>query len=154
MNRRRQTVLVTAITTVALAVAVAAQTPVNSDARGVAIDGYDPVAYFAVGEAQRGRADHTVEWNEATWYFTSAANAALFRSNPEHYAPQFGGYCAWAAAQGYVAGVDPQAWTVHNGRLYLNFSAGVRRRFVRDLDGNIAAAERNWPGLAAELAVR
>lgn len=154
MNLRRQTVLVTAMSIVALAVTVAAQTPVHSDARGVAIDGYDPVAYFAVGEAQRGRADHAVEWNDAIWHFASTENAELFRGDPERYAPQFGGYCAWAAAQGYVAGVDPQAWTVHNGRLYLNFSAGVRRRFVRDLDGNIAAAERNWPGLAAELAVR
>ena len=123
---------------------------INTNA-GIAIEGYDPVAYFVAGEPQRGSSDHATEWGGATWYFASAENLALFRSAPERYAPRFGGYCAWAVAQGYTVGIDPRAWTVHEERLYLNASLGVKRRFERDLPGFIQAAERNWPGLAAGL---
>lgn len=138
----------TAVALIAIAGSVGAQ--INTDA-GVAIQGYDPVAYFQAGEPQRGSMEHATEWGGATWYFASAENLELFESDPERYAPQFGGYCAWAAAQGYVAGIDPRAWTIHEGMLYLNFSQGVKRRFERDLSGHIASAERNWPGLAAGL---
>lgn len=133
---------------VVVAMSVGAQISTNA---GIAVEGYDVVAYFVAGEPQQGSSDHATEWGGATWYFASAENLALFRSDPERYAPRFGGYCAWAVARGYAVGIDPRAWTIHEGRLYLNASLGVRRRFERDLPGFIQAAERNWPGLAAGL---
>lgn len=140
--------------TVAIATNAAAQTPINAPADNVAIRGYDPVAYFQDGAAREGSADFRYTWNDVTWHFASTENLESFRADPERYAPQFGGYCAWAASQGYVADVDPNAWTVHEGRLYLNFSSGVRRRFMRGIEGNIRAAERNWPALAADISGR
>jgi YHS domain-containing protein len=112
---------------------------------GVAILGYDPVAYFAEGAAVTGDPEVSLEWNGATWYFSSEANRDLFEADPAQYAPQYGGYCAWAVSRGYTALVDPEQWVVEDGRLFLNFSAGVNRRFTRDLEANIRAADKNWP---------
>jgi YHS domain-containing protein len=78
----------------------------------VAIKGTDPVAYFTESQAMEGSEEFTYEWNGATWHFTSADNRDLFSANPEKYAPQYGGHCAWAAAQGYVADIDPTAWSI------------------------------------------
>ena len=139
---------------IAVAPAAAAQTPINAPTDNVAIQGYDPVAYFQEGAARQGSANFRYTWNDVAWHFVSQENVERFRSDPERYAPQFGGYCAWAASQGYVAGIDPNAWTVHDGRLYLNFSSGVRRRFMRGIEDNIRAAERNWPALAADISGR
>ena len=72
-------------------------------------------------------------------------NGDAFVADPQKYAPQFGGYCAWAVSQGYTAGIDPKAWTIHGGRLYLNYSKGVRAQWSEDIPGNIAKGERNWP---------
>ena len=71
--------------------------------------------------------------------------AARFAGDPEKYAPRFGGYCAWAVSQGYTASIDPEAWTVHKGKLYLNYSIGVRDEWAQDIPGNIAKGENNWP---------
>ena len=122
--------------------------PVNSTWRGVAIDGYDPVAYFTDGKPVEGDADITLDWNGATWRFASAEHRDLFATEPEQYAPQFGGYCAWAVAQGKTAGIEPEAWTLVDGRLYLNYSKKIQKRWEEDVPGNIEKAEGNWPGLA------
>lgn len=116
-------------------------------AGGAAINGFDPVAYFTDGRPVMGNEDITHVWNGAVFRFASEANRDTFAANPEAYAPQYGGYCAYAVAQGYTASTDPEAWTVHEGRLYLNFSTGVRRRWLRDVPGNIASADANWPGV-------
>ena len=79
--------------------------------------------------------------------FASAANRDLFDADPTAYAPQYGGYCAWAAAEGYVASTVPEAWTIHDGRLYLNFSRRMQRRWERDIPGNIARGNANWPAI-------
>ncbi len=116
----------------------------------VAIKGTDPVAYFTESQAVEGSDEFAYEWNGATWHFASAENRDLFSANPEQYAPQYGGHCAWAAAQGYVADIDPTAWSIVDGSLYLNFDAGVQRRWEKDIPGFIADADEKWPGIVAE----
>ena len=86
-------------------------------------------------------------WRGATWHFASDANRALFEADPLAFAPQYGGWCAWAVAEGYTASTVPDAWSIVDGRLYLNFSRSVQRRWERDIPGNIARADANWPGV-------
>ena len=117
---------------------------------GVAIKGTDPVGYFTEGRAVRGSADHALEWNGATWHFASAQNRALFEANPEKYAPKYGGYCAYAAANGQRAKIEPDAWSIVDGRLYLNYDRNIRSRWEADKASYIAAADREWPKIAAE----
>lgn len=118
---------------------------------GVAIRGTDPVAYFAEGRPQGGRAEFAHAWQGAAWRFASAANRDAFAADPARYAPQYGGFCAWAVAQGYTAPIDPAAWKIVDGRLYLNFDRAVQRRWEADIPGHVARADANWPGLAARL---
>ncbi|MEM6491973.1 MAG: YHS domain-containing (seleno)protein, partial [Pseudomonadota bacterium] len=132
--------------------ATAAADVVNQGSRGLAIEGYDPVAYFTQQAAVEGDDAFETEWNGATWRFASADHLATFEADPERYAPQYGGYCAYAAARDYIAQVDPEAWSVVDDKLYLNFSRGIRRSWERDIPGQIAAGDRNWPGLRARLA--
>lgn len=112
----------------------------------VAINGYDPVAYFEGGPVE-GSADFTHEWNGATWRFASAENRDKFAADPEAFAPQYGGYCAWAVSQGYTASTDPEAWSVVDGKLYLNYSKSVRSTWEGDIPGNIAKGDANWPSV-------
>ena len=114
---------------------------------GLAIRGYDPVGYFTDGGPVLGSGNHTVMHNGATWQFASAANMAAFANDPEKYGARFGGYCAYAASKGGLASSVPEAWTVYEGRLYLNFSLGVRDIWQQDIPGNISKAEGNWPGI-------
>ena len=112
-----------------LAGAVLAPAPASADGSvnssflgGVAIEGTDPVAYFKEGQPVEGDSAFQHEWMGATWYFANAENRDLFAAEPEKYAAQYGGYCAWAVSQGYTAKIDPQAWAVVDDRLYLNYS--------------------------------
>jgi hypothetical protein len=115
---------------------------------GVAIDGTDPVAYFTDGRPVAGLPEHALMWRGAEWRFSSDANRAAFEADPERFAPQYGGWCAWAVAEGYTASTTPEAWAIVEGRLYLNYSRGVQRRWERDVPGNISRADANWPGLS------
>lgn len=124
--------------------AFAATSPIYSE-DGVAIDGSDAVAYFTQGKPVPGSADYSLLWQGTTWHFSSAENRAMFEADPEAYAPQYGGYCAYAVSKGYTASTVPQAWTIHEGKLYLNFSRRVRRIWERDIPGNIALGDSNWP---------
>ncbi|MCA3244948.1 MAG: YHS domain protein [Azospirillum sp.] len=117
---------------------------------GVAAAGTDVVAYFRAGKPVAGTPGHTVEWNGAVWRFSSEANRAAFAADPERYAPRYGGFCAWAVAQGYRAGIDPLAWRIVDGRLYLNYSRAIRARWDMSRTANIAKADANWPRLAGE----
>ena len=114
---------------------------------GAAIRGYDPVAYFTQGKPVEGRPEYRFDFNGAQWRFASAENRDRFAADPEKYAPQYGGYCAWAVANNYTASTDPEAWTIKDGKLYLNFSKFVRTRWALDKPGNIAKGDANWPGL-------
>ncbi|MDP3069447.1 MAG: YHS domain-containing (seleno)protein [Opitutaceae bacterium] len=124
-----------------------AVSPVNATFFGVAIKGYDPVAYFESGKPVKGDSAFAHEWNGATWRFASAAHRDVFKAAPERYAPQYGGYCAWAVAQGYTAGIDPDAWKIVAGKLYLNYSPEVQKKWAGDEPGNIAKADTHWPKL-------
>ena len=124
-----------------------AQEPAVFSGGGAAINGYDPVAYFTDGAPVKGDAAFTTMWNGADWRFASAANQAAFEANPDAYAPQYGGYCAYAVANGYTAKTDPDAWSIVDGKLYLNYSRRVRGLWERDVPGHVASADANWPAV-------
>jgi len=114
---------------------------------GTAINGYDPVAYFRDGKPQEGSSDFQLNWQGATWQFKTAENRAAFEKSPETYAPQYGGFCAWAVSQGYTAPTVPEAWDIVDGKLYLNNSVGVQSVWRKQRAENILSANRKWPGL-------
>lgn len=120
---------------------------VNADASGLAIYGYDPVAYFTDGKPTEGRAEFTAMHDGARWRFATASHRDRFLADPAAYAPQYGGFCAFGVAGDYKVKVDPTAWRIVDGRLYLNYDARVQRRWVADIPGYIAKAAANWPGL-------
>lgn len=124
--------------------------PVNIDAAGIAIKGYDPVAYFTVSAPTQGVAQFTAVHDGATFRFASAENKALFDKEPAKYAPQYGGYCAFAAAKGSKAEIDPTQWKVVEGKLYLNYNAAVSKTWSSDIPGFIKTADANWPTLKAK----
>ena len=119
--------------------------PINSSLLRGAIKGHDPVAYFTQGGPAKGRGAHSHEWMGATWYFANAENRELFAADPDKYAPQYGGYCAYAVSQGYTAAIDPDAWKIVDDKLYLNFSLKVQKIWEEDIPGYIAKADINWP---------
>lgn len=123
--------------------------PVYEDFFGKAIKGYDPVAYFEASKPVKGDSDFTFDWNGATWYFASSENRDTFVASPEKYAPQYGGYCAWAVSRGYTAKIDPEAWRIHEGKLYLNYSLAVQQNWEKDIPGNIVLGDKNWPSLVS-----
>jgi YHS domain-containing protein len=119
--------------------------PVNTTLLGTAIKGYDPVAYFVSGKPAKGDSKFSHEWNGATWRFSSDENREKFKQSPEKYAPQFGGYCAWAVSQNYTANSDPEnAWKIVDGKLYLNYDRKVQQKWEADTAANIAKGETNW----------
>lgn len=113
----------------------------------LAVGGYDPVAYFREGRPVEGQRAFTHEWRGATWRFASQANLDAFRADPERYAPQYGGYCAWAAAVDKLAPGNPKHWRIVDGKLYLNYDAKVHATWERDVPGFIRKADANWPKL-------
>ncbi len=114
---------------------------------GVAINATDPVAYFTQNGPVPGAATHSVNWKGADWHFADADSAARFENMPMDFAPQFGGYCAFAASRGYLAPTIPEAWTVHNGQLFLNANLRARELWLADMEANIAKGRENWPGI-------
>ena len=125
---------------------LAQKPPVFSDRDG-AIRGHDPVPYFDQKGPVKGSKQFSHPWHGATWYFASAENRDKFAAEPERYAPRYGGYCAYAVAQGSTADIDPAAWSIVDGRLYLNYSLGVRGRWNKDIPGYIRRADTNWPAV-------
>jgi YHS domain-containing protein len=119
----------------------------NSDNQGRAARGYDVVAYFTQSKPVMGRAEFAYDWGGATWWFSNAANRALFAATPENYAPQFGGFCALAAAYEALADGDPLQWAIVDGRLYFNNNANAKARWDKDRPGYIAKANKNWPAV-------
>jgi hypothetical protein len=121
--------------------------PVNKNSQNVAIKGYDPVAYFTQSKPVKGSAQFTHAWGGATWWFATASDRDMFAAEPAKYAPQFGGYCAWAVGHDYTADTDPEAWKIVDGKLYLNYSRDVQKKWEKDQAKWIEDAMRNWPGL-------
>jgi hypothetical protein len=112
-----------------------------------AIDGYDPVSYFTNDQAERGSADITTEWNSAVWHFTSDAHRELFIADPEKYAPQYGGFCALGMAHGGDVPTNPEAWTIHEGKLYLNMIEEVSTTWRYSPDKLIERADLKWKAM-------
>ena len=112
-----------------------------------AINGYDPVAYFAVGKPVKGQDGFATEWMGAKWKFSSQANLDLFKANPEKYAPQYGGYCAYGVTQGSLIKVEPEQFTLRDGKLYLNFDADVQAKWLKDPAGYIKEADAKFQAL-------
>ncbi|WP_080055795.1 YHS domain-containing (seleno)protein [Spirosoma aerolatum] len=122
----------------------AQQSPVFAPG-GQALRGYDPVAYFIDGKPVPGDSTISYAYQGATWYFASAKNRDMFKADPEKYAPQYGGYCAYGTSQGHKAPTEPDAWTIDNGKLYFNYNKKVQTLWNKDRAGHIQKADTNWP---------
>jgi len=109
-----------------------------------AINGYDPVAYFTTGKAAKGYKKYTYSWKTATWYFSSAENLNLFKENPEKYAPQFGGYCAFAVSNGFTANSDPKVFKIINNKLYLCADKKFLEKWIIGGAQSLKKSEENW----------
>jgi len=133
-----------------LLVACSLQAQNNVDASGLALKGYDPVAYFSEKKPLPGKPEFTARHEGATYRFASAANRDAFTAAPAKYAPQYGGYCAFGMASGYKAPIEPDAWTVVEGKLYLNYNQSVRRQWSADVPGYVRKADTNWPTVRAK----
>ena len=113
-----------------------------------AVGGYDTVAYFTVGKPLKGKSKYSTSYKKTKWLFSSAEHLALFEANPSKYAPQYGGFCAWAvAAKNSRASGDPLRWNIVNGKLYLNYDKEIQQLWKKDIPGFIATANVNWPKL-------
>ena len=126
----------------------AATTPapeISVEADHLAARGYDVTAYFIQGKPVRGNKSHQLNYKGATWRFASADNLAKFKADPAAYEPQFGGYCAWAVSQGYIAPGDPEQWKIVSGKLYLNFNARAKELWEADQQDAIRRGHANWP---------
>lgn len=121
---------------------------------GAAIEGYDPVAYFTEQKAVKGSLDFSAEHEGSTFYFASEAHHEAFANDPEQFAPQYGGYCAYGMAKGYKAATDPDAFTVVSDKLYLNYSESVRVQWLSDVTGYVRRADANWPAVNKLTKVR
>lgn len=119
---------------------------------GGAIRGYDTVAYFTQNKAIKGNKKYSHTWKHNRWYFSSAQHLALFKQTPEKYAPQYGGFCAFAAANDALVKTDPKAWTIIDDKLYLNYSLNVRKKWLKDPRDYIADANENWGRLSKKVA--
>lgn len=119
----------------------------------VAIKGYDPVAYFTMSRAVKGSEEIASDWLGATWHFSTAENRELFTASPVRYAPQYGGHCSDGVAYGSTTtNIDPEAWRIIDGKLYLNYDPGAAAE-IEETPGQIAKAEENWPEIRAALLV-
>jgi YHS domain-containing protein len=110
---------------------------------GLTLHGYDPVCYFD-GKPMEGNSRYALDWGGGRWHFSSQANRERFEANPQAFTPQFGGFCAWAVSQGYTADVDPLAWDIVEGKLYLNYNKEVQAKWRSDREKLITAAQDNW----------
>ncbi len=113
-----------------------------------AVGGYDSVAYFTEGKPIKGSGQFKHRWMGADWYFSSAANQKKFRERPEYFAPQYGGYCAWAvAAKSELYEGNPHYWKIVDEKLYLNYDKSVQQRWLKDIPGFITKGDKHWPAL-------
>lgn len=122
-----------------------AGSPIYGAKDGPAIEGYDAVAYFTEGKPVEGKAEFVTEWNGAKWQFATAENRDKFQTEPEKYAPQYGGHCAFAMANDSFAEGDPHRWKIEDGKLYLNANKIAHWLWQKDIPGKIKSADAYWP---------
>jgi YHS domain-containing protein len=140
-------ILVFAFMLASLSAFAGEKTLINLDSNGLAIQGYDPVAFFTEHRPVKGNPQFSSSYNGAKYNFASAANKSAFDASPAKYEPQFGGYCAYAASKGHTAPVKVEASQVLNGRLLMQYDLEVRDKFNEDPQANLKLADKNWPGL-------
>ncbi len=121
---------------------------VSKDSSGLALDGYDAVAYFKENLPRMGKPEFTADFNGAKWQFASMENRDAFRADPAKYAPQYGGYCAWAVGHNYTAKGDPTAWKIVDNKLYLNYNQEVQEKWQQEIPQYISEGDKNWRVLA------
>ena len=126
------------------------KTLLNLDKDGIAIKGYDPVAFFTQNQPVKGRPEFESKYKGARYLFASAEDKAMFDANPAKYEPQFGGFCAYGASRGHAAPIKIEAWQIVNGRLLMQYDLGVKKNFNKDQQGNLQKADKNWPGIVAK----
>lgn len=136
--------LLAAVPQTALAYDETSTFELNVDAQGVAIQGHDPVAYFDAGQPTKGQARFSASHRGATYWFASSAHRDAFKAQPEHYVPQFGGFCAMGVALDKKLDGDPNAWRIVDGKLYLNVNKDVQKKWLEDVPGHLAKAKAQW----------
>ncbi len=147
-NRNKQCLAGAFISLLLLSFLSLGANPVNKTFFGSkAIEGYDVVAYFLQKRPVQGKKKYSFHWKGANWFFASAKNRDLFKKAPKKYAPQFGGYCAYAVSKGHTAGIDPNAWDIYKGKLYLNYDRDVQAKWRKNKALYIKRADKNWPAL-------
>ena len=119
----------------------------NLDKQGVAIQGYDPVAFITQGKPVKGQPQFESTYRGAKYLFASAEDKATFDANPAKYEPQFGGFCAYAVSEGHTAPVKIEAFMIVNGRLLMQYDLDIKKTFEKDPQGRLAKADKNWPGI-------
>lgn len=146
--------IILSLVVAALAMPVFAQTStkslVNVDSAGVAIQGYDPVAFFTDGKPVKGDQKLLLKHEGAIYFFASREHKDLFKADPAKYTPEFGGYCAYGVSRNKLVEIDVDAFQIVGGKLLLQYSKGVRDDFNEDPQGNLAKANANWTGLVAK----
>ncbi len=144
-----KTLISGAALSVALATSsIAAGVELNASSTGLALQGYDPVAYFTQGEPTKGDYRISSVYNDATYRFSNEEHKAAFEADPEAYLPQYGGYCAFGAAMGFKFDGDPEYWKIVDGELFLNLSKDIQVRWEEDIPGLVERADNNWTNIA------
>jgi len=142
--------LVVAILALPVFAQTASKTLVNVDVSGIAIQGYDPVAFFTDNKPVKGDQKYLVRHDGAVYFFASKAHQDLFKADPAKYTPAFGGYCAYGVSRNKLVSIDVDAFQIVDGKLLLQYSKGVRDDFNADAKDNLAKANVNWTGLVAK----
>jgi YHS domain-containing protein len=125
-------------------------TMIDKDEKGLAINGYDPVAYFTDSKSEMGKKEFSYKWMGADWYFASRSHKKMFEKNPEKYAPQYGGYCAFAVTKDALSKTDPNVWHIEDGKLYLCTNSNAGEKWQQDVKNNIKKADKMWPKLNSQ----
>ena len=126
-------------------------TKIDKNKMDVAINGYDPVAYFTDSKSEMGIKEYSYKWNSAEWYFTNKNHLEMFKENPDKYAPQYGGFCAFGLSKDKLSSSDPNAWQIVNGKLYLCTNNKVHKMWQEDIKGNVKKADKNWSKMNSDM---
>jgi YHS domain-containing protein len=145
INRTRRQLLASATALISAPVFAAEDEIYTSFFSNHGAGGYDVVAYFTDDKPVKGNDNYSTKYKDAEWRFSSQENLDKFKQNPDKYAPQYGGYCAWAVAKGSTASGDPLQWSVVNDKLYLNYDAEIQAKWASDRDNLIVIGDKNWP---------
>ena len=146
-----RTAVATVMILAALSTVTLAKELNNLDGNGVALQGYDPVAFFTDNRPVKGDPHFRSQYRGATYYFASAGHKATFEKEPAKYEPQFGGFCAYGTSRGKTAPIKIEAWQIVNGRLLMQYDLDVKAKFNSDPQENLSKADKNWPGLVEKL---